>query len=157
MRKRMWMAALIMLLMPAIAPAGTGKLQFVETDVILYSNGQASVKYAVRYKVLSGDFHGFYFGGLDRLKAYFDTETASAIDSNGRTYKLEIKNLGNKYDIVLANGQAVRSGEITYLFRFGTSMRDAGYLAHTTAPDGRNCIRIFEQPHFGSWNSNLRV
>jgi len=32
------------------------KLQFVETDVILYPNGQASVKYTVRYKVLSGSF-----------------------------------------------------------------------------------------------------
>ncbi len=84
---------------------GNRQLQFVETDVILYPNGQASVKYTVRYRVLSGDFHGFYFGGLDRLSAYFDTNTAFGIGPEGKKYKLDIKNLGDKYDIVLANGR----------------------------------------------------
>ena len=84
MGKRMWMLVATVWLLASTAMAGTGSLQFVETDVILYPNGQASVKYTVRYRVLSGEFHGFYFGRLDRLKAYFDTETAFGIDSGGR-------------------------------------------------------------------------
>jgi hypothetical protein len=126
MNKRMWMLVLTICVLASTALAGTGRLQFVETDVILYPNGQASVKNTVRYRVLSGEFHGFYFGGLGNLTAYFDTETAFGIDSGGRTYKLDIKNLGDKYDIVLANGRGVRSGEVTYTFRFGTDMGDAG-------------------------------
>jgi hypothetical protein len=98
------------------------------------------VKNTVRYRVLSGEFHGFYFGGLGNVTAYFDTETAFGIDSGGRTYKLDIKNLGDKYDIVLANGRGVRSGEVTYTFRFGTNMRDAGYLAHTRSSEGNDLI-----------------
>ncbi len=140
MRKRIWMIVVAMGVLTSVALAGTGKLQFVETDVVLYPNGQASVKYTVRYKVLSGEFHGFYFGGLDRLKAYFDTASAFGIDSSGKTYKLDIKNLGDKYDIILANGQGVRSGEVTYKFKFETSMMEAGYLAHTRSPDGKDLI-----------------
>ena len=76
MIQRLWMIVMTMGVLASVALAGTGRLQFVETDVILYPNGQAGVKYTVRYKVLSGEFHGFYFDGLDRLTAYFDTETA---------------------------------------------------------------------------------
>ena len=140
MGKRMGMLVISAWLLSALAFAGTGSLKFVETDVVLYPNGQASVKYTVRYKVLSGDFHGFYFDGLDKLEAHFDMQTAVGIDSTGRTYKLDIKKLGRKYDIVLANGQGVRSGEVTYVFRFGTCMSDAGYLVHTRAADGKDLI-----------------
>ena len=64
MGKRMWMLVVAACMLVPVALAGTGNLQFVETDVILYPNGQTSVKYVVRYRVRSGEFHGFYFSGL---------------------------------------------------------------------------------------------
>jgi hypothetical protein len=140
MNMRIGMILMMMSVLASVALAGAGKLQFVETEVLLYPNGQARMEYTVRYKVLSGDFHGFHFGGLDRLKPYFDSDAAFGIDFNGKTYKLDIRNLGDKYDIILANGQGVRSGEVTYKFRFGAGMVDAGYLAHTHAADGKDLI-----------------
>jgi hypothetical protein len=45
MNNRMWMLVLTICVLASTALAGTGRLQFVETDVILYPNGQASEKY----------------------------------------------------------------------------------------------------------------
>ncbi len=94
--------------------AGEGRLRFVETEVLLFPDGKASVEYVVRYTVISGEFHGFYFEGLDRLIPLFDRENASAIDSQGNTYGLDIKGAGpGRYDIVLDRGRSVTSGDIT--------------------------------------------
>lgn len=41
--------------------AGQGNLQFVEAKMILYPDGKCSLEYIVRYRVISGEFHGFYF------------------------------------------------------------------------------------------------
>ena len=71
--------------------ASEGRLKFVETEVILFPNGKSSIEYVVRYQVISGEFHGFYFGGFDRLIPYFDQKNASAIDSRGTAYGLDIK------------------------------------------------------------------
>lgn len=116
--------------------AGEGRLRFVETEVLLFPDGKASVEYVVRYTVISGEFHGFYFEGLDRLIPVFDRENASAIDSQGNTYGLDIKGAGpGRYDIVLDRGRSVTSGDITYRFRFAADMDNAGYLALTTRDD----------------------
>jgi hypothetical protein len=47
--------------------AGSGTINFVETTVELNKAGEANVAYVVQYKVLSGEMHGFYFSGNDRL------------------------------------------------------------------------------------------
>jgi hypothetical protein len=129
------------LLMAPSSFAGEGRLQFVETEVILFPNGRASVEYVVRYSVISGEFHGFYFGGYDRLTPHFDRTNASAIDSRGNTYALDIKKENaDLYDIVLAKGRSVSSGHVTYRFRFAADMFQAGYLATTTAAEDRKLI-----------------
>ena len=121
--------------------AGEGQLEFVETEVILFPDGKASIEYVVRYRVISGEFHGFYFGGFDRLVPYFDHKNAAAIDDRGNTYGLDIKKeRSDLYDIVLANGRSVSSGHITYRFRFAADMFQAGYLAPTTAAEDRKFI-----------------
>ncbi len=86
-----WMGIFVTLSLASFAIAGEGRLQFVETEVNLFPDGRASVEYVVRYTVISGEFHGFYFGGFDRLTPIFDRNNASAIDSRGNTYGLDIK------------------------------------------------------------------
>ncbi|MBN1222766.1 MAG: hypothetical protein JXB23_05925, partial [Candidatus Aminicenantes bacterium] len=121
--------------------AGEGRLQFVETEVMLLPDGKASIEYVVRYAVVSGEFHGFYFGGLDRLVPHFDLENASAIDSRDNTYGLDIKKVrSDYYDIILEKGQGVLSGHVTYRFRFAADMSLAGYLAPTTAAGDRKLV-----------------
>ncbi|MBW1769837.1 MAG: hypothetical protein JRJ17_01480, partial [Deltaproteobacteria bacterium] len=136
-----WMGIFVTLSLASFAIAGEGRLQFVETEVNLFPDGRASVEYVVRYTVISGEFHGFYFEGFDRLTPIFDRNNASAIDSRGNTYGLDIKKVSSdKYDIVLANGIGVSSGYVTYRFRFAAGMSEAGYLASTTAAEGRKLI-----------------
>jgi hypothetical protein len=135
------MGIFMILSMASFAIAGQGRLQFVETEVNLFPDGRASVEYVVRYTVISGEFHGFYFEGFDRLTPIFDRNNASAIDSRGNTYGLDIKKISSdKYDIVLANGIGISSGYVTYRFRFAAGMSEAGYLAHTTAARGQKLI-----------------
>lgn len=133
--------------------AGEGRLRFVETEVLLFPDGKASVEYVVRYTVISREFHGFYFEGLDRLIPLFDRENASAIDSQGNTYGLDIKGAGpGRYDIVLDRGRSVTSGDITYRFRFAADMADAGYLA-LTSTDNRDLVVFNWAPT--KWDSPL--
>ena len=60
--------------------AGEGRLDFVETEVILLPDGKASIEYVVRWIVTSGEFHGFYLSGFDRLTPRFDYRNAAGID-----------------------------------------------------------------------------
>lgn len=62
----------LFLSMASWAFAGEGRLKFVETEVILFPDGKSSIEYVVLYQVSSGEFHGFYFEGFDRLIPYFD-------------------------------------------------------------------------------------
>ncbi|MFC2168024.1 DUF2207 domain-containing protein, partial [Acidobacteriota bacterium] len=138
----------------AIGEPGEGKLQFVETEVRLLPDGKASVEYVVRYQVVSGEFHGFYFEGFDKLIPYFDNQNASAVDSQGNTYDLDIKKIRTGfYDIVLDKGEAVSSGFITYRFRFSADMLAAGYLAETLTAEGKNLIVFSWSP--SSWDQSL--
>jgi len=123
------------------ANAGTGKMDFVETDIQLFNDGKAVVEYVVKWNVLSGEFHGFYLGGFDRLIPVFDTENAWAIDDFDRKYRLDIKRVDSKkFDIVLAGGEGVKSGSLVYRFRFGAQMDEAGYLAKTTTDKGKELV-----------------
>lgn len=131
----------LLLGMAISATAGEGRLDFVETEVILLPDGRASIEYVVRWIVTAGEFHGFYFSGFGRLTPRFDYKNAAGIDSRGNTYGLDIiKMNADKYDIVLANGAGVSSGHVTYRFRFAADMAGAGYLAPTTAGEGRQLV-----------------
>ncbi|HPQ40898.1 MAG TPA: DUF2207 domain-containing protein, partial [bacterium] len=134
----------VIAILTAVIPAsraGTGSIEFVETNVQLYEDGRALVEYLVRWRVLSGEFHGFYFSGYDRLIPVFDLDNAWAVTDSGQKYRLEIKRYKrDTFDIILADGQGVSSGTVTYRFRFLCEMDDAGYLAPTTTDDGRDLV-----------------
>ena len=53
--------------------AGKGRITFVETAVDLKADGTAVVGYWVRWQVVSGELHGFYFQGMHKetLNAFY--------------------------------------------------------------------------------------
>ncbi|MDH3459068.1 MAG: hypothetical protein OER90_19685, partial [Gemmatimonadota bacterium] len=122
-------------------PQGAGEIRFVETSVDLRPNGSAVVLYEVQWAVRRGELHGFYFSGNGRLRVSMLADRAHAVDSRGTRYGLSITRVGpDRWDIVLADGQGVSSGTVTYLFAFTTDFAAAGHLAPTTSPDGRSLM-----------------
>ena len=118
--------------------AGKGQIVFVETAVDLQATGKAVVAYTVQWQVISGELHGFYFQGNDQLVIQKMSSDSYAVDSAGNRYALDISPVsGDMWDIILADGQGVGSGTVTYVFYFETDFAEAGYLAPTTAEDGR--------------------
>ena len=125
----------------AVVLAGKGEIEFVECDVDIKANGNAVIGYTVRYKVISGELHGFYFNGNDRLVINSFSDKSYAVDDNGTSYKLSITDMYNgTYDIVLADGNGVSTGTVTYFFWFETNMAAAGYLGGTTAADSSSLV-----------------
>jgi len=59
MIKKIFILTALVLLLGAFSPltAGEGRLEFVETEVILFPDGKASVEYVVRYNVISDSLH----------------------------------------------------------------------------------------------------
>ncbi|WP_419597128.1 hypothetical protein, partial [Thiolapillus sp.] len=90
----------------------------------------------------SGELHGFYFEGNDKLKVGMAVDQAGAVDSRGNKYRLDIRKLNRgKWDILLANGQGVPQGQtVTFNLPFRTDFHVAGYLGPTTADDGRELV-----------------
>ncbi|MBD3305455.1 hypothetical protein GF348_03705, partial [candidate division KSB3 bacterium] len=121
--------------------AGKGEINFVETAVDLHPTGAAVVAYTVQWQVISGELHGFYFQGNDRLRVNKISDQSYAVDSAGNRYALDISNVGGgKWDIILADGQGVASGTVTYVFYFETDFAEADYLAATTTDDGQELV-----------------
>ncbi|HPS84503.1 MAG TPA: hypothetical protein PLA88_09315, partial [Bacteroidales bacterium] len=133
--------SILMLLISASMFAGTGKVDFIECTVDLQPTGKAVIGYCVRYSVIEGELHGFYFSGLDRLEIASFSDKNYAIDKYNNKYGLSITDMGDgKYDIVLADGKGIGSGYVTYFFWFETNFATAGYLGTTTSADGKNLV-----------------
>ena len=140
-KKILVLTGIILAVFAGPALAGKGEIVFVETHVDLQATGKAVVAYAVQYRVVSGEMHGFYFKGNDRLKVSVLSKDSYALDSANKKYKLNITpKSGGKWDIVLAGGKGVSSGTLTYVFYFSTDFARAGYLAKTTAEDGKELV-----------------
>nr|MDA8131450.1 hypothetical protein [Elusimicrobiota bacterium] len=138
MIKTRYLLLAALLALPRAAAAGFG-MKWVETEVILDRDGKAQVSYAVRWAG-SGQLHGFYFEGFQETPV-FDAGRAYALDSSGNKYQLDIKKLSDrKYDIVLAGGQAVTSGEITYFFRYAADLQASGNLTQTMSGDRKLAV-----------------
>ena len=104
----------------SVAVAGKGEIRFVETDVDLRADGSAVVAYTVQWAVLSGELHGFYFQGNDRLRVGRVADDSFAVDSDGNRYGLSIdKVASDTWDIVLADGQGrrIRHRDLCLLLR----------------------------------------
>lgn len=130
---------LALLLLPSWAGAGFDT-KWVETEVVLDRDGKGQVAYAVRWSAHGRDLHGFYFEGAAETPV-FDHKGAYAVDDRGGRYGLEIKHVsGNKYDIILADGQGFQGGDITYFFRYAADFQAAGTLTQTMAGDKRLAV-----------------
>jgi hypothetical protein len=109
--------------------AGKGDVYFVETDVDLNRDGSAVVAYTVQWRVVGDRLRGFVFSGNDRLRVGPFSEKSHAVDDAGNRYDLEINRMQpDVYEILLAGGQGVRSGHVTYRFWFPTNFAQAGYV-----------------------------
>ena len=84
--------------------AGSGTINFVETTVELTKTGEANVAYVVQYKVLSGEMHGFYFQGNERLVIDEFSDESYATDDFGNRYKLDISKVSSDmWDITFSS------------------------------------------------------
>ena len=139
---------LVSLLLSTLAWAGEGEIRFVETTVDLNSDGSALVLYQLQWWVKSGEMHGFYFEGNDRLKVGMAVDQAAALDGDGKRYRLDIRPMGGgKWDVLLADGAGVAAGRtLSYSLPFKTNFHQAGYLLPTTADDGRELVAFNWSP-----------
>ncbi|RLD86631.1 MAG: hypothetical protein DRJ07_00285, partial [Bacteroidetes bacterium] len=136
--------------------AGSGVINFVETTVELSETGQATVAYIVQYRVVSGEMHGFYFSGNDRLQIQGFLKESYATDGFGNKYELDISHVsGDKWDIILADGKGVSNGNITYVFYFVTDFNKAGYLANTVTNEGDSLVVFNWSPVIWDEASNM--
>ena len=133
---------LFILILPMLAQAGKGEIRFVETSVDLRGDGTAVVMYEIQWQVNSGEMHGFYFQGNDKLRVAMSKDQSAALDSDGNRYKLDLRKISNdKWDVLLADGKGVAAGkQLTYKLIFKTSFASAGYLGKTTSDAGRELV-----------------
>jgi len=125
-------AALILVLLPLRAWGDEWK--FVEVDLSLRPDGKATVVYKVAIEPQGSTLHGFYFQGYTG-QPHFDRAQCYALDPDGARIGLDIRDLGDKYDIILAGGRAVTRGRVIYVFTYGTDLAATGNLAKTTSPE----------------------
>ena len=140
-----WLILFILLFQPTnIYASEIANLGFVETDVILFTDGKAVVSYTVRYNLVPGKtMLAFTMEGFDKLNPVFDTEHAYVITDDNTSHKIDIIHLGgDKYDIINANNQRLGGEYLTYKFRFIADMAKAGYLNRTTSEDGKNLLYL---------------
>ncbi len=134
MKKRLLFLLIFLIAAPGLLHAGSGQINFVETEVDLRADGSAVVAYTVQWQVMSGEMHGFYFEGIERLQISRFSSDSYAVDSGGNHYGLSISRVNSgKWDIILAGGQGVSFGTLTYVFYFETDFAAAGYVAETTS------------------------
>ena len=129
-----FVAAVVLTGIAAPRASADGKLQWVEVDVSLRPDLRASVTYNVCWRS-RGNLHGFYFEGVEE-NPVFDTATAKAwYDSNSKSLPLSIEKMsGKKWDIILADGKAIHSGDVIYQFTYAADLgRNGNSLVHAIA------------------------
>ena len=109
-------------------------LRWVEVEAALSPDGKAMVQYKVRWNVQRGTMGGFYFQG-EQGSIQWHRPGCGAVVNGQRRYDLDLVDLGNRWDVLLADGQRYGPGEITYVFTYFTDYAAAGHLANTTSPE----------------------
>jgi hypothetical protein len=138
---RIGATALVLLVLLCPVAEAAGEIRFVETDVDLRADGSAVLAYTVQWRVISGELHGFCLENQDHLPLGMAVDASYAVDSRGNRYALSIREVAHrKWDIVLADGHGVGSGDVTYVFVIETHFAEAGYVEPTTSADGRELM-----------------
>lgn len=130
MRRLAWLTWLI-----APLSAGATEWKFVETDLSLRPDGKATIVYRVAIDPQGMQLHGFYFQGYTG-RPHFDFSQCYALGPDGSRHALDIKDLGDKYDVVLSGGKAIGRGQVIYVLTYGTDLATTGHLARTTSSEG---------------------
>jgi len=135
----------LLCLLPAPAHAVDAQLQWVEVEAALAPDGKAMVRYHVRWNVRGGDMGGFYFQG-EQGRIRWHRLGCGAVTTDGREYKLDLIDLGDRWDVLLASGQRYGPGTITYVLTYFTDYAAAGHLAPTTSPEHGDLVVLPGRP-----------
>ena len=130
-------------------------LGFVETDIILFPDGDALVSYTIRYNLVKDKTKlAFTMGGFDKITPVFDFENAWVITDDNTSYGIDIVDLGGgDYDIINADEKRLGGEYLTYKFRFTANMARAGYLAKTTSHEGHDLVVFNWAP--SEWDESM--
>jgi hypothetical protein len=109
-------------------------LRWVEVEVALSPDGRAMVQYKVRWNVTRGTMGAFYFQG-EQASIDWHRPGCGAVVDGQRRYDLDLKNLGDRWDVVLAGGQRFGPGEITFVLTYFADYAAAGHVAETKSPE----------------------
>jgi hypothetical protein len=109
-------------------------LRWVEVEVALAPDGRAMVQYKVRWNVTRGTMGAFYFQGEQAPIDWHGPGCGAVVDGQ-RRYDLDLKNLGDRWDVVLAGGQRFGPGEITFVLTYFADYAAAGHVAATKSPE----------------------
>ncbi len=136
---RRTLGPLLLGLLAWLAPAATGtqvdaKMVWVEVEAALGEEGEAMVQYKIRWRVDGGTMGGFYFQG-ERARLRWHEPGCGALLADGSRIDLDIKDLGNRYDILLAGGRRYGPGEITFVLTYFADYGACGYLDRTTSAE----------------------
>jgi hypothetical protein len=124
---------LLAVVLHATAGFAAGKLRWVEADVSLRPDLTATVTYSVCYQSL-GSLHGFYFEGVQETPQFIADTAKAYPGGSGAGIPLSISPVGGgKWDIVLAGGRAIDSGDVIYKFSYNASLLDSGNAGITRA------------------------
>lgn len=88
--QRAYFITALLLLLCLNSFAGKGLIDFVECQVDLKKDGSCVICYTVRYRVVEGELHGFYFSGNDKLSITGFSDRSYAVDDAGNNYGLDI-------------------------------------------------------------------
>ncbi|MBN1268163.1 MAG: hypothetical protein JXB04_01125, partial [Kiritimatiellae bacterium] len=115
---------------------GGATFQWVEADVSLRPDFKATVMYSVCLRA-EGNLHGFYFQGAEEQVIFDEANARAFFNNNQDSLPIEIKPMrGNKWDIILADGRAIDSGDVIYRFTYATDFAQSGHAGVTKSEFG---------------------
>ena len=122
--------AVLCILAPSASIAVDAHLKWVEVEVTLSPEMKAMVQYKVCWNVRGGTMGGFYFQG-ERGDIAWNRRACGAVVNGEKRYDLDLRDLGNRWDVLLANRQRFGPGEIIYVLTYFSNYQAAGHLIRT--------------------------
>jgi hypothetical protein len=116
----------------------------VEIFLTLHSDGKAVVRHSIVWDVSSGTMGGFYFQG-EQAPMVWDAERCWADLPNGTRTPLDIKNAGDKWDILLSQGKRT-SGFSPWVLTYGADLAAANMVGLTDKSDGEKLFYFHWAP-----------
>ncbi|RMF83075.1 MAG: hypothetical protein D6744_05385, partial [Planctomycetota bacterium] len=158
-RRRVWLTVFACAFAAAAAQIAGAQsvradLKWVEVEVALDPSGKAMVQYKLRWNVQRGTMGGFYFQG-ESAAIQWHRPGCGALTAGNRQirYQLDLRDLGDRWDVLLADGQRYGPGEITYVLTYFADYGAAGYFAKTRSPEHGDLVAFNWAPV--QWDESL--